>query len=228
VKYEILGGNMPVAIVEMEPGEAMFTESGGMSWMDDAFDMTTSSRGGAMKALKRSFGGESLFMTTYTCNKSGGKIAFASTYPGEMKAVRLEAGQSLICAKGTFRAAEESVDVSIFFKKSLKVGVFGGAGFILQKLTGPGLVFLEIDGAAIEYDLAAGQMMKIDPGHIAVFTDQVKYDLVQVKGIKNIFLSGEGLFFSTLTGPGKVWLQSMPISNLVEEVMTRMPTSGGS
>lgn len=225
MKYEIQGGNLPVVVAELAAGETVYTESGGMAWMDDCFTMETSTQGGVLKAFKRSFSGQSLFMTTYTCNRDGGRIAFCSSFPGNIKAARLEEGQSIICQKRSFLAAESSVDLSIFFKKSLKTGLFGGEGFILQKITGPGLVFLEMDGSIVEYDLAAGQVLNVDQGHIAMFDPSVSFDLTQVKGVKNVLFSGEGLFMGRLEGPGRVWLQSMPFSKVVDEVVARVPTS---
>ncbi|MCB6570916.1 TIGR00266 family protein [Eubacterium limosum] len=228
MKYEIIGDTLPVVELVLDKGEQIYTESGGMSWMDPCFDMETSTRGGALKAIKRSFSGNSLFLTTYTCQADKGRIAFSASFPGNIRAVHLEAGQSIICAKTAFLAAEESVDFSIFFKKSVKTGVFGGAGFILQKLTGPGLVFLELNGTTVEYTLEPGQQLNVDQGHIAVFEEKVSFDVTQVKGAKNILFSGEGLFFATLTGPGRVVLQSMPVDKLAKALIPYMPTSTSS
>lgn len=228
MKYKIIGDTLPVAELELQRGEQIYTESGGMAWMDPCFEMETSTRGGAMKALKRSFSGNSLFLTTYTCQKDGGRIAFAASFPGNVRAVKLEAGQSIICAKTAFLAAEESVDFSIFFKKSFKTGIFGGAGFILQKLTGPGTVFLELNGSTVEYTLEAGQQLNVDQGHIAVFEEKVHFDVTQVKGAKNILFSGEGLFFATLTGPGRVVLQTMPIAKLASALSPYFPSTSST
>ncbi len=225
MEYRIIGETLPAVEIRMCKGESLYTESGGMAWMDPGFTMKTNTRGGAMQALKRKAAGNSLFLTTYTCQKDGDCIAFASSFPGNIRAVRLEEGQSIICAKTSFLAAEESVDFSIFFRKSLKTGLFGGAGFILQKLTGPGMVFLEFHGSTVEYDLTAGQTINVDQGHIALFTEDVHFDVTQVKGAKNVLFSGEGLFFATLTGPGKVILQTMPISNLANALIPYLPVS---
>ncbi|MDO4288347.1 MAG: TIGR00266 family protein [Eubacterium sp.] len=225
MKYEIEGGNLPAVIVELSEGETIYTESGGMAWMDDCFSMETNTRGGVLKAFKRSFSGQSMFMTTYTCHKDGGRIAFCSSFPGNIKVAHLEEGQSIICQKRSFLAAEASVDLSIFFKKSLKTGFFGGEGFILQKITGPGLVFLEMDGSIVEYELTQGQVLNVDQGHIAMFEPSVSFDITQVKGVKNVLFSGEGLFMGRLEGPGRVWLQTMPFSKIVDEVIAKVPTS---
>lgn len=228
MEYRIIGETLPAVEICMNKGESVYTESGGMAWMDPCFEMETSTRGGALKALKRSFSGNSIFLTTYTCQKDNSNIAFTASFPGNIRAVRLAAGQSIICAKSAFLAAEETVDFSIFFKKSLKTGIFGGAGFILQKLTGPGLVFLELNGTTVEYDLEPGQTINVDQGHIALFQEEVHFDVTQVKGAKNILFSGEGLFFATLTGPGKVLLQTMPVSRLAQALIPYIPTGGNS
>ncbi|MDD4508548.1 MAG: TIGR00266 family protein [Eubacteriaceae bacterium] len=228
MKYKIIGETLPAVVLEMQQGEQVFTESGGMSWMDPCFKMETSTRGGAMKALKRSFSGNSLFLTTYSCGGPSGKIAFAASFPGNIRAIKLEAGQSIICAKTAFLAAEHSVDFSIYFKKSFKTGIFGGAGFVLQKLTGPGIVFLELSGSTVEYTLEPGQVMNVDQGHVALFQESVHFDVTQVKGAKNVLFSGEGLFFATLTGPGRVVLQTMPISKLAEALSPYLAVNNGS
>lgn len=216
MKYSIEGGSFPVVKVEMTRGERLFTESGGMAWMSDDFKMDTNTRGGLGKALIRSLGGQSLFLTTYECENDSGEIVFATNVPGEIKAVQLKEGQTLVCQKHTFLAGEEGLDIDIVFTKKFATGLFGGKGFILQKVTGPGLCFLEFDGAIMEYTLAPGEVLKCDQDHIAMFEESVDFDLTQVKGAKNVFFSGEGLFFSTLTGPGRVWLQTMPLTKMME------------
>ncbi len=226
INYEIKGENLPVAILELNRGESVYTESGGMAWMDDCFTMETGTHGGLLKAFKRSFSGQSMFMTTYTCQKDGGKIAFCSSFPGNIKAAKLEAGQTIICQKRSFLAAESSVELEIYFKKSLKTGFFGGEGFILQKITGPGLVFLEMDGSIVEMTLEEGQVLNVDQGHIALFEPSVSFDITQVKGVKNVLFGGEGLFMGRLEGPGRVWLQTMPFSRVVDEIIARVPNNG--
>ncbi len=225
MEHQIIGGNLPVAVLTMEAGETVITESGGMSWMTNNFEMSTNMEGGLFKGLTRKLAGESMFMTRYTCNNGQGMISFSSSFPGEIKAIPLEAGQSLICQKGAFLAGENSVNLEMHFRKKLGSGLFGGEGFILQKVTGPGMVFVEIDGSAVEYELQPGQVMKVDTGNIAMFEPTVNFNVEMVKGFKNMFFGGEGLFISSLTGPGKIWLQTMPFMNLVQRIIPHIPTS---
>ena len=202
----------------------MYTESGGMAWMTEGIDMDTNTRGGMMSGLGRALAGESLFMTTYSCTAPKASITFTPEAPGKVLPVQLGANQVIIAQKDAFMCAQNSVKMEMHFRKRLGAGLFGGEGFILQKLTGPGMVFLEIPGEVKEYNLAAGQVLKIDPGHIAAFDPSVNYDITMMKGLKNIVFSGEGLFLATLRGPGRVWLQTMPISNLAQKLMKYMPT----
>lgn len=225
MKYELRGDTLPVVILTLEQGESVFTESGGMAWMSDGFEMKTNMEGGLFGGIARKLAGESLFMTTYTMKKESGIIAFSSSFPGKIVPIYLEAGQSIICQKDAFLCAERSVKLSIYLKKKLGAGLFGGEGFILQKITGPGWCFLEIDGEAVEYQLATGEKIKVDTGHVAMFEPSVNFDIEMVKGFTNIFFGGEGLFLTTLQGPGKVWLQSMPIGNLAAKIIPFLPSS---
>jgi len=226
MKYKIHGNVMQSLDIEMEAGEAVYTESGGMAWMKGDFDMKTSTRGGLLAGLGRKLAGESLFMTTYTCRSGPGLITFTPEVMGKVLPFQLEAGQSLICQKDSFMVATASVKLEMHFRKRLGTGLFGGEGFILQKITGPGLVFLEVAGEVREYELAAGETMKVDPGHLALYEPSVKYDLTTVKGVTNVFFGGEGLFLATLTGPGRVWLQSMPLPNLAGKLARYLPSRG--
>ncbi len=223
MRYEIHGTVMQSVDVYLSQGEAVYTESGGMAWMRGDIEMTTNTRGGLMAGLGRALAGESLFMTTYTCRSGKGLVVFTPEAPGKVLDFQLAAGQSLICQKDAFMCAENSVELKMHFRKKLGAGLFGGEGFILQKVTGPGVVFLEIPGEVREYTLAAGESMRVDPGHIALFEPTVKYDINRVKGVSNILFSGEGLFLATLTGPGQVWLQSLPLSNLAGKLAKYMP-----
>lgn len=226
MKYEIKGTMLPSVDVQMEAGEAVYTERGGMAWMRGDIEMSTSTRGGLLKGLGRKLAGESLFMTTYACKSATGMITFTPEAPGRILAFDLEAGQSLICQKDAFMAAQEGVSLEMHFRKRLGAGLFGGEGFILQKITGPGLVFMEIAGDVREYDLAEGEVMRVDPGHIALYEPTVDYDIAAVKGLKNVLFAGEGLFLATLKGPGKVWLQSMPLNNLAAAIRRYIPGKG--
>jgi len=219
LKYEIQGGQLPVAVCELEEGQEMFTESGGMSWMSENIAMSTNMEGGLFKGLGRKLSGESFFMASYKARGGPGMIAFASSFPGSIVARELAAGESIICQKRAFLAASRTATLAMHFQKRLGVGLFGGEGFVMQRVTGPGAVFLEIDGAAIEYDLAPGQVMKVDTGHVALLEATVKMSITTVKGFKNVLFGGEGLFLTTLTGPGHIWLQSMPIENVAKVIL---------
>lgn len=209
----------------LDKGESIYTESGGMAWMRGNIAMDTNTRGGVMAGLGRMLSGESLFLTTYTCQGNQALITFAPEVPGKIMDVELNAGQSLICQKDAFMCAQDSVTLEMHFRKKLGAGLFGGEGFILQKITGPGTAFLEIPGEVRDYELKAGEVMRVDPGHIAMFEPSVSYDISRVKGFKNIFFAGEGLFLAQLKGPGKVWLQSLPLANLAAKLYKYMPKS---
>jgi uncharacterized protein (TIGR00266 family) len=225
MRYEIHGTVMQTLDIYLSQGEAMYTESGGMAWMKGNIDMSTNTKGGLMAGLGRKLAGESLFMTTYTSRDPGeALIVFTPEAPGKVLPIKLGEGQSMICQRDAFMCAEDSVGLSMHFRKRLGSGLFGGEGFILQKISGPGYAFLEIPGEVREYSLAAGEAMRVDPGHIALFEPSVNYDVQMVKGLTNVLFGGEGLFLATLTGPGRVWLQSMPLSNLAGKLAKYLPT----
>ncbi len=224
MKYEIRGGVFPVVICDLENGEKMITEKGAMSWMSPNMKMETVG-GGLGKMFSKAFSGESMFQNSYTAQGGPGMIAFGSCFPGKILPVEIRPGKELIVQKSAFLASEAGVELSIHFNKKLGAGFFGGEGFIMQRLSGSGIVFLEIDGELVEYDLAPGQQMVIDTGNVAAFDSTVSIDIQQVPGIKNKLLGGEGLFNTTLTGPGKIWLQTMPISNVAESIRPFIPTS---
>jgi uncharacterized protein (TIGR00266 family) len=227
MEYEVNGTLMQTVDIHLRAGESVYTESGGMAWMKGDIEMKTGTKGGLMAGLGRKLAGESLFLTTYTCRSNEGLVVFTPEAPGKVLDFRLAAGQSLICQKDTFMCAEESVKLEISFRKKLGAGLFGGEGFVLQKISGPGAVFLEIPGEVREYTLEAGEVMQIDPGHIALFEPTVNYDITAVKGVANVLFSGEGLFLAILKGPGRIWLQSMPLSNLAGKLAKYMPAKSG-
>jgi len=227
VSYRIDGTTLQVVTIQLQPGEVIYSESGGMSWMSANVEMKTHTGGGLGKMFKRALSGESLFITDFSVNSGNGMVAFASEFPGKIIPFDLGPGQSLIIQKDAFMCAEKSVDVDLHFRKRLGAGIFGGEGFIMQKVTGPGLVFAEVDGEVVEYDLQSGQMLKVDTGHLAMMEASVDFDVTMVKGISNILLGGEGLFLGTLRGPGKIWLQTMPMSKLAAKVAQFMPQVGG-
>lgn len=224
MKYELIGGQLPVVSCTLARNETMITESGGMCWMDDGFEMETSTNGGVMKGLARMFSGESLFMTTYQASADDLKIAFGSSFPGQILPIEFSNGRTLIAQKNAFLASETGVKLETYFHKKLGAGFFGGEGFILQRLSGEGIAFLEIDGDLLEKDLKPGEVLKVDQGYIACFEESVSFDITTIKGVKNKFLSGEGFFVATLTGPGKVWLQTLPFSVLANRIMAVMPS----
>ncbi len=215
MQYKVNGTVMPTLDITLQAGETVFTERGSIAWMSGKIKMDASTQGGLLKGLG---------LTTYRCESGQAMITFSPKAPGTILPFELTAGQSLICQKDAFMCAQESVNVEMHSRKKLGGGLFGGEGFILQKITGPGVAFMEITGKVREYDLQAGQQMKINPGHIALFEPSVKYELEQVKGVKNIFFGGEGLFLAKLTGPGHIWLQSMPLSNLAAAIQTMLPS----
>lgn len=225
MNYEIKGGNLPVVICSLNAGETLVSESGAMGWMSDNIEMDTNMKGGLFAGIGRALSGDSVFLNTFTCTHGNGSIAFPSSVPGRIVAKNLYAGETLICQKGAFLAAETSVEFKIHLKKRLSTGFFGGEGFILQRMTGPGIVFLEFDGHVEEVNLASGETIKVDTGHVAAFEASVHFDIEMVKGVKNVLFGGEGLFLTTLRGPGKVYLQTMPMSNLASRLYPYIPTS---
>ncbi len=223
MKYKIRGTTLPILDVELKQGESMFTETGGMAWKSTNISMETSTKGGILKGISRLFSGESFFLTNYTCDEGTGVVSFCTEFPGKIVPFKLAAGESIICQKDAFMVAEEGTKLEMHINKKLGSGFFGGEGFILQKITGPGNAFLELAGEITEYNLKEGQTLQIDPGYIAAFEPNVTYDIERVKGVKNILFAGEGFFLATLTGPGKVWLQSMPLKKLAEKIAKYIP-----
>ncbi|MCL2862535.1 MAG: TIGR00266 family protein [Methanimicrococcus sp.] len=221
MRYEIKGTPFPVVTCYLDKGEVMITEKGGMSWMTDKMKMETNTGGGLAKGLGRMFTGESVFLNEYTAEGENQSITFASSYPGRILDIKLENGKTIIAQKDALLAMEKSVQMGIHLKKKVGVGFFGGEGFVMQKFSGNGYVFMEIDGEVIEQELKAGERLFIDQGHLAAMEDTVTYDITTVQGAKNILFSGEGLFLGTLTGPGKIWIQTMPISNLVNIIHSK-------
>ncbi len=222
MKYQIYGEPMPVVICNVDPGETLICESGAMSWMTPNMQMQTVG-GGAGKVLGRMFSGESMFQNRYTAQNGPGMIAFASTFPGSIRAVQITPDHPVICQKKAFLASTEGVSLDVHFQKKLGAGFFGGEGFIMQRLSGNGIAFLEIDGSTMEYDLASGQQMLIDTGYLAMMDGSVQIDVQSVKGVKNVLLGGEGLFNTVVTGPGKVVLQTMPMSNFASAISSMLP-----
>ena len=213
IRYEIEGGHLPVVICYPQAGQTLCTESGAMSWMSPNMKMDTNTGGGLKKMLGRMFSGESLFVNEYTAMGGPGMIAFASSFPGSIIPYQVTPGNGIVVQKRGFLAMEKGLELSVYFQKRLGRGLFGGEGFIMQRITGNGMVFLEIDGHCKEYDLAAGESIIVDTGYLAAMSESCTMDVEMVQGAKNIFLGGEGLFHTRVTGPGKVYIQSMPVIN---------------
>ncbi len=224
MKYEIKGTPLPVVICTLEPGESMITERGAMSWMSDNFQMETSAKGGAGKAFGRLLAGDSFFQNRYTATGKPGLIAFSNSFPGQILPLSIRPGFNMVVQKTAFLAAQPGVNLSIFFQKRIGAGFFGGEGFIMQKLSGEGLAFVEIDGMTEEYNLAPGESMLVDNGYVAMMDESVTLDIQTVKGLKNIFLGGEGLFLTKVTGPGRVWLQTMPLNKVAASIIPFLPS----
>ena len=228
ISYRIDGTTLQVVTIELEAGEVIYSESGGMSWMSANVEMKTHSGGGIGKMFKRAVSGESLFITDFYVDRGRGTVAFACEFPGKIIPFNLKQGESIIVQKDAFMCAEKSVDMDMHFRKRLGTGFFGGEGFIMQKISGPGLAFLEVDGEVVEYDLEPGQHLKVDTGHLAAMESTVDFDVTMVKGFRNILLGGEGLFLASVRGPGKVWLQTMPMSKLAQKIARFMPQTRSS
>ena len=224
--YEIQGGSFPVVVCTVDANETMITEGGGMSWMTPNMNMETSSNGGLGKMLGRMVTKESLFQNNYTAQGGPGMIAFASSLPGEIMALEIGPGKDYVCQKSSFLASTSGVELSTFFQKKLGAGCFGGEGFIMQKLTGNGVAFLEIDGSAIRYNLQPGQQLVVDTGHVVLMSSTCQMDVQMVKGVKNVLFGGEGLFNTIVTGPGEVVMQTMPVPKLAGAIQPYIITQG--
>ncbi len=217
MNYQIEGGTLPVVIINLDAGEKVVTEGGGMSWMSPNMKMETSG-GGLGKMFSRAVSGESVFQNIYTAEGGPGFIACASSFPGSIRAFEIGPGNSMVFQKSAFLASVGNIDLSIHFKKKLGAGMFGGEGFIMQKVSGQGVAFAEFDGHVVEYDLQPGQQIVLDTGHLAAMSETCQMDIQTVKGLKNIAFGGEGLFNTVVTGPGHVWVQTMPAASLASAI----------
>ena len=224
--YDIKGGTFPVVVCQLENGEKMITEKGSMVWMSPNIQMSTQG-GGLGKMFSKAFSGESMFQNIYTANGNG-MIAFGSSFPGTVKAIEISPSNEMIVQKSSFLASEAGVNLSVHFNKRLSAGLFVGEGFIMQRLSGHGTAFIEIDGDLVEYDLRPGEQIVVDTGNVAGFTTDVKMEIRQVPGLKNKLFGGEGLFNTVLTGPGRIWLQTMPIARVAASIIPYIPTGSGN
>lgn len=223
MQYKTFGDNLPAVTIMLNPGESIYTQSGGMNWMTSGVQMQTNVKGGLLKGLGRMLTGDSLFIATYSATAANQEVTIASTFPGAIIAVN-PAGGDVIAQKSAFLCAESGVTVSAHVVKNLGAGLFGGEGFVLQRLSGNGLVFLEIDGAICEKTLAPGESLIVDTGNIAAYEASVQYEVTMVKGFQNLLFGGEGLLNTRLTGPGKVWLQTMTMPGFAKRIIPFLPT----
>jgi uncharacterized protein (TIGR00266 family) len=223
MRYDISGNVMQTVGIDLAPGETVYSQTATMAWMTDGVRMHTNTGGGLFAGLKRSLTGGTFFVTEFSGEARGGHVAFAPRFPGTIVARELRAGESLICRKETFLCAERSVSLELAWQQRIGSGFFGGAGFILQRVTGPGVVFLDLSGEVVERRLAPGERLFVHAGHVGVHEPTVAFDIQLVPGFRNILFGGEGLFLASLTGPGDIWLQSMPILNLAEEIARYLP-----
>ena len=223
MQYEIKGTPFPAIICKLEPNETVCCQKGAMSWMSPNMQMSTNAGGGIGKMFSRAVSGESIFQNKYTAVGGNGEIAFASTVPGNVLAIDVSE-RTIVAQKSAFLASSPSVEMSVFFQKKIGAGFFGGEGFIMQKFSGKGVAFLEIDGSCIEYDLAAGESILVDTGYLAAMDATCSIDVETVKGVGNALFGGEGFFNTRVSGPGHVWLQTMPVSSLAGAVRPYIPT----
>ena len=224
MKFEITGEPTPVVICHLDANESMITESGSMVWMSPNMKMETNAGGGLKKAFGRMLSGESIFQNVYTAQGGPGMIAFASSFPGQIRQVPVDPGHPVVAQKAAFLAGTSGVELSTFFQKKMGAGFFGGEGFIMQKLSGSGTAFLEIDGTAVEYDLGPGEQIIVDTGNLACMDATCSLDIQTVKGVKNALFGGEGLFNTVVTGPGRIVLQTMPVSGVAEALRPFFPS----
>ena len=224
MEYEIKGGAFPIVVCKLQKGERMKDESGSMAYMSSGVKMDTNTGGGVLKGLGRAISGNSFFINTFVAEKDNQEIGFASNFPGKVIPIKLDGANSIIGQKRSFLASEDSVEIDMYFQKNLGTGIFGGEGFILQKFTGNGMLFLEIDGEVIERYLEPGEVLFVDQGHIAAMDESIDFDIERIKGAKNWLFGGEGVFFAKLVGPGRVWVQTMPITKLAQALIPMLPT----
>lgn len=229
MQYEIKGAPFPVVICGLEAGESVVCQKGAMTWMTSNMNMATNAGNGSLgKLFGRIVTGESIFQNEYTAQGGSGEIAFGSSVPGQILAIPIDAGRNIVAQKTAFLASEKDVKMEVFFQKKLSGGLFGGEGFIMQRFFGNGMLFLEVDGSIVEYDLNAGETMLIDTGYLCAMDSTVKIDVEMIKGVGNALFGGEGLFNTKITGPGHVWLQTMPMPQFAGSLIPYLPTQNSN
>ena len=228
MKYKISGDNLQLVTLQIDPGEKLFAEAGSMVYQSGNINMEAKLRGGLLKGIGRKFAGETMFLTEFTSAGGTGMVSFGGNAPGTIKPIELSSGREFLVQKDAFLVAEDKIDISVAFQKKLGASFFGGEGFILEKLSGNGTVFIHACGDFVEFDLKPDQVLKVDTGSVVGWDGTVTYDIQRVKGIKTMFFGGEGIFLTTLKGPGKVVIQSMNLGNLATALRPFMPPSGGT
>ena len=228
MKYQIIGGSFPAVNVVLDAGETVITQSGAMAWSDASVEMSTNAEGGLLKSIGRMFSGASLMFVRHTATEDESAITFSASFPGSIKEFTVDEEHEYFAQKSAFLVAQESVNIDASVNKNFWAGLLGGEGFVLQKFTGHGLLLAEIDGSVVEIDLEEGQQIKVETGHVALFESTVTYDVESVSGFKNIFFGGQGLFLTTLTGPGKVYLQTLTAQDMAQKLIPFIPTNNVS
>ena len=230
MQSRITGTTMPVLEFLLEPNEAIISEAGELSWMGSSIQMTTHTQfaggGGIFGIIKRVAGGGSIFMTEYRAQGAGGELAFATKLPGHIVPVEVGPGHEYMIHRHGFLCATAGIQIGVGFQQSLGAGVFGGDGFLLQRLSGQGIAWLELSGELVVRDLQAGENLRVHPGHVGAFQSSVSFQITTVPGIKNMIFGGDGIFLASLTGPGRIWLQTLPISKLAHALAHYMPQDG--
>lgn len=231
MESQVLGTTMPVLQLMLQPNERIVSVAGELSWMSSAIQMETATQmagaGGMFGALRRAAGGGTFFMTEYRAQGSPGLVAFATKVPGHILPVDVHPGQSYMVHRHGFLCATPGVELSVGFQQSLGAGIFGGEGFRLQKLAGSCQAWIELSGEVVTYDLKPGETLRVHPGHVGMFEDRVSFDITRIKGIKNMLFGGDGIFLAALTGPGRIWLQSLPLPNLAHALSHYLVGSEG-
>ena len=232
MNYRIIGTTLPVLELQLNPGEGVFAVSGELSWMNSAITMNTTTQlgggGGFFGALKRMAGGGSLFMTDYRAEGGEGLLAFATRVPGSILFLEISPTDTYRVHRHGFLCATHGIELSVAFQQSLGAGIFGGDGFLLQRVAGTGHAWIELDGEVVTYDLKPGETLRVHPGHVGMFQESVGFEITRVPGIKNMLFGGDGIFLAALTGPGRVWLQSLPLSNLAHALQPYLPRASES